>query len=463
MGFDPVAYINEPRWLTSRLGLERITELLHRLGDPQDRLRIIHVAGTNGKGSVSAFLASTLQAAGYVTGFFSSPYIVEFSDRIRVNGVNIPGNDLTDVTLLVKQAADAMEDHPTEFELMTAVAFLHFERSACEVAVVEVGMGGRLDSTNVIASPELCIITAIGFDHTDMLGTTLAEIAHEKAGIVKAGASVISWPQEPEAMEAIRQRVQECGARLCVPDFDRLAKGPVIYDEQCRTFIRTFDYRAYRALKIRLIGGYQPYNAALALEAVDRLRENGWDIDEEAVRRGFAATAWPSRFEVVGNDPFLVIDGAHNPQGAQALVDSLDEVFPGRDVVFIAGVLADKNYEAMLESVLPRGCALITVTPPSPRALSAHDLAAAASPYIRGRENAAEDDRENDAAGVVREGGASGRLAYRMMPIPAGSMEEALETAYSLARSDDVICVWGSLYLVSDIKAALRVREESSE
>ena len=436
MVFDPIAYINEPRWLTSRLGLERITELLHRLGNPQDRVRIIHVAGTNGKGSVSAFLAHILQRADYVTGFFSSPYIMEFSDRIRVNGNNISPQDLMAVTLLVKQEAEAMEDHPTEFELMTAVAFLHFERCACDVAVVEVGLGGRLDSTNVIQSPELCIITAIGIDHTEMLGTRLGAIAAEKAGIIKDGSTVISWPQESEAMDVVVSRVRECDAKLAVPDFDCLHIGPVTYSMQRGYFVRKFDYRGYTDLEVQLIGSYQPYNCAVVLEAVSQLRSAGWIIGEDALRQGLADTTWPGRFEVINKDPIFIIDGAHNVQGAQALVASLDEAFYERPVVFIMGVLADKEYKNMLKIALPRGCALVTFTPPNPRGLLGRDLAQAASEYML------------DAEGE--------KISYRVPPIHVDSVAEAVEAAYSLARENDIICAWGSLYSVSALKEAHR-------
>ena len=189
--FDPVAYINTPRWRSSRLGLDRTRELLAGLGNPQDKLRVVHVAGTNGKGSTCAFLASILQEAGYKTGLFTSPYIIEFADRIRVNGSNIAPDDLLDVTLAVREIAEAMPDHPTEFELMTAVAFTHFAQQECDICVVEVGLGGRLDSTNVLEAPELCVITPIALDHTELLGDTLAAIAGEKAGIVKPGVPVV--------------------------------------------------------------------------------------------------------------------------------------------------------------------------------------------------------------------------------------------------------------------------------
>ena len=210
MAFDPVAYINEPRWQESRLGLDRIRALLERLGWPQDKLKIVHVAGTNGKGSTCAYLASVLRAAGYRTGLFTSPFIEAFEERIQVDGVAISRDDLMDATLAVKEHAEALAaqtgDHPTEFELMTAVALVHFARRGCEAVVLEVGLGGRLDSTNAIEAPEVSVVARIGRDHTAMLGNTLAAIAAEKAGIIKPGVPVVSWPQDPEAMAVVERR-----------------------------------------------------------------------------------------------------------------------------------------------------------------------------------------------------------------------------------------------------------------
>ena len=232
MPFDAIEYINTPRWLTSRLGLERIRELLDRLGRPQDRLKFVHVAGTNGKGSTCAFTASILAEAGFKTGLFTSPYVETFHERIRVNGRNISDEDLTAATLRVRECAEAMEaeggEHPTEFELMTAVALVHFAHAGCDIVVLEVGLGGRLDSTNVIAAPEVAAIVSIALDHTNLLGNTLAEIAHEKAGIVKAGSTVVSWPQEPSAMEVVEDAVRRVGDKLVVPDFSMLSVGKVV-------------------------------------------------------------------------------------------------------------------------------------------------------------------------------------------------------------------------------------------
>ena len=289
--FDPVEYINKPRWQEVRLGLERTHELLDRMGRPQDRLKFVHVAGTNGKGSVCAYLASILQKAGYRTGLFTSPYIIRFEERIRVNGANISSDDLRDVTLFVREHAEAMAqetgEHPTEFELMTAVAFEHFARSGCDIVVCEVGLGGRLDSTNIIAAPEACVIVRIGLDHTDFLGDTPAAIAREKAGIIKPGSAVVSWPQEDEgARQVVEEAARDCGCELVVPDFAGLSVYGVAEDGRREFRYDTRQSGLYASFHTRLLASYQPYNAVLAIEAARLLRRRGWNVSEDVIAEG---------------------------------------------------------------------------------------------------------------------------------------------------------------------------------
>ena len=475
MDFDPIAYINEPRWQESRLGLGRIRALLDRMGRPQDRMRFVHVAGTNGKGSTCAFLSSILQASGYRTGLFTSPFIETFEERIRVDGANIALADLTAVTLAVKDHAEALAaetgDHPTEFELMTAVAVEHFARSGCDIAVLEVGLGGRLDSTNVIDAPEVAVIARIGLDHTALLGTTLAAVAGEKAGIVKPGSRVVSWPQEPEAMAVVERAVETCGDQLIVPDFSQLRAGAVeraedaaadgseasgatfnrpgtcapdlpIQNVSRETFVRLFSYKHFTDLETRLLGSYQPANAALAIEAALALRAGGWDIPDDAVRAGVAQASWPGRFEVLPHkpgEPAFVIDGGHNPQGAQALADSLRDVFPGKKPVFVIGVLEDKDYPAMLEAVLPLGSAFVCVAPENPRALSAAKLARA----IRWT--------GQDLLGC----------SACVKPYEARDFDDALAKARALAGPDGLVCAFGSLYSVGAFKERLKGTREA--
>ena len=569
MPFDAIEYINTPRWLTSRLGLERIRELLDRLGRPQDRLKFVHVAGTNGKGSTCAFTASILAEAGFKTGLFTSPYVETFHERIRVNGRNISDEDLTAATLRVRECAEAMEaeggEHPTEFELMTAVALVHFAHVGCDIVVLEVGLGGRLDSTNVIAAPEVAAIVSIALDHTNLLGNTLAEIAHEKAGIVKAGSTVVSWPQEPSAMEVVEDVARRVGDKLVVPDFSMLSVGKVV-GASCRTALeheghtpcsdsprcaaelraehapraqelqagaegsstceagdpareapcsdgprfaaelraehvapaqklqvsssidagfggrmpravphepnvpsgtfvraqdclsmayahqtpmsqvesavpmRQFSYRG-REYATRLLGSYQPSNAAMAIEIAGALRERGWEIPDEAIARGIAETRWPARFEVLDQPagmPTVVIDGGHNPQGAGVLADSLRDVFPDKMPVFLVGILADKDYRSMLRAVASLASAFVCVTPPNPRALDAADLAEA-----------------------IRE--TCDELGVSATVEIVGDFDGAVSAARKIAGSEGLICAFGSLYSIADVKAAfLRAADSNS-
>ena len=459
--FDPVAYINTPRWRSSRLGLDRTRELLAGLGNPQDRLRVVHVAGTNGKGSTCAFLASILQQAGYKTGLFTSPYIIEFADRIRVDGCNIAPDDLLDVTLAVREVAEAMPDHPTEFELMTAVAFEHFAREECDICVVEVGLGGRLDSTNVLAAPEACIITPIALDHTELLGDTLAAIAAEKAGIVKPGVPMVSAPQDPEALGVIAAAAAQRQAPFTCVDTDQLDGTP-----------SGFSYRGWQDLALGLLGSYQTVNAATTLEAVDVLRARGWDIPDEAVREGLANTVWPGRFERIGDDPTFIVDGGHNPQGAQVLIESLEQRYPGRPVLFIMGVLGDKDYRAMARQVVGYAPTrmVICIEPPNPRALSTGDLA-----------RALQDELDAQNARAAREHPFT-RPVHEVMIREAKSIESGVEAAMRIAwdLSDDklvrdskadpfswllgwsnaptfvnpIVVACGSLYSVADVTRA---------
>ena len=439
--FDAVAYINTPRWQTSRLGLERIEDLLERMGRPQDALRFVHVAGTNGKGSTCAYLSSVLASAGFKTGLFTSPYVEVFEERIRVDGENISRDDLVRATLVVREHACAMEaetgEHPTEFELMTAVAFEHFRTVGCDIVVLEVGLGGRLDSTNVIERPEVCVICRIGLDHTAVLGGTLAAVAGEKAGIIKPGVAVASWPQEPEAREVVAAVARDRGCALTEPDFSQLVVGSI----DAELAVRSFTYRG-KSYETALLGAYQPGNAALALEAVGLLRARGWDIPEEAVRAGIARTTWPGRFEVVARDPLVIVDGGHNPQGAEVLADSLRELVEGgnsssRRVAFVMGVLADKDYPPMIRSAVPFARAFFVYAPENPRALSAEDLAAAVRSVV--------DDR-TDAVGNAVEGGAGVRIEAAL------GAADAVRKALDFAGEGDVVVAFGSLYSLGEVK-----------
>lgn len=417
--FDPVAYINEPRWRKTSLGLSRTALLMEKLGNPQRDFAVIHVAGTNGKGSTCAYLDAMLRSDGRKTGLFTSPYIERFEERIRVDGEDISPADLLEATLAVREAAEAVEaetgEHPTEFELMFAVGCVHFSRSGCDAAVIEVGLGGALDATNVV-EPALAVITAIGLDHTDILGDTLEEIAGEKTGIVKPGVPVVSYPQAPEAASVVRRRCEELGCPLTVSDFSALDIGTID-----RTGRRLFTYKGV-AYETGMLALYQPENAAVAIDGAAAFGVSG-----PPIRAGVAAARWPGRFEVLGRAPLFVVDGSHNPQGAWALRKSLEELLgdSGASATFVMGVLADKDYPAMVEAVLPLAERFVVYTPDNPRALEARALAS-------------EIARQDETADVT----------------VALSAADAVRAALEKKGPEGVVAAFGTLYAIGDIKRA---------
>lgn len=413
---DALEYINGVSWLGSKPGLERVRVLLAGLGNPEKKLKFVHVAGTNGKGSICAYLASVLKKSGYKTGLFTSPYIARFNERMKINGREIGDGELAEIVEQVKPVADAMDDHPTEFEMMAAAAFLWFEQRACDIVVLEVGLGGRLDATNIIPCPECAVIANIGLDHTAILGSTLEEIAAEKAGIVKTGGSVVMYQQQGEVMRTVRDICDERGAELTVPDFDDIA---VEFDTREG---QVFTYKG-EAYAIALLGEHQLYNAVCAIEAVEVLRKRGWEIEHEALEAGLYATAWPARFEIVEDSPWFVVDGGHNPQCAQALSDALVHYFPDEKKVLLLGILKDKDYEGIINILAPQFDAFVTVTPNSDRALSAEDLGKALEKF----------GKPVSVIGDISEG-----------------VREALNIAEEIGA---MVCSAGSLYICGEVRA----------
>ncbi len=413
---EAIDYIERYGWSTTRLGLDRTRELLQRLGDPQKRLRFVHVAGSNGKGSTCAMLDAIFRAAGYRTGLYTSPYIQNFCERIRVDGEDIPGAALADVTERVRDAAERMEDHPSQFELVTAAAMLFFAERACDIVVLEVGMGGELDSTNVIDAPEAAVITNIGLEHTEYLGDTLEKIAATKAGIIKAGCSAVCYDGAPEVTTVIRAACAERGVPLRLADYSKVK--PLSEDLDGQRFL--WNGKEYR---LALLGRYQLHNAATVLETVGALRARGWAIPDDAVERGLATVRWAARMEVMQRDPVFLIDGGHNPQCAEAMADSLCRLLPGKKVVFLLGVLRDKDYPRMMETLLPLAQEFVCLTPLSGRALTAEELAE----YLRGQ----------------------GAKAAAFAEISAG-----LRASFDAAGADGTVVAFGSLYLVGAVRTA---------
>ena len=367
---EALAYIHAVHWQGHKPGLDRTRALLAALGDPHKGLRFVHVAGTNGKGSTAAMLDSCLRCAGYRVGLFTSPYINRFNERIQVDGVPIPDGDLVRLVEQVRPAASAMADVPTEFERITALGMLYFAQERCDIVVLEVGLGGALDSTNVIDPPACAVITALGMDHVKELGPTLADIAAAKAGIIKPGSPVVSYGGAPEADRVIADAAAACGAPLTVADFARLTLRGAGLEGQ------TFDYDGLTGLTLPLLARYQPRNAVVAIEALRALRARGWQIPDSAIRQGLAQVRWPGRFELLRRDPPFLLDGSHNAHGMRATADSLQALFPGEKFVFLVSIMADKDADEMLRLLLPLAKGFVTVTAPSPRAIPAAELAA---------------------------------------------------------------------------------------
>lgn len=415
---EALTYIHHVTWRTSRLGLERTSELLRRVGRPDRQLKFIHIAGTNGKGSTAAMLASILQSAGYRTGLYTSPFITRFNERMRVDGSDIPDETLARITEAVKPEADAMADHPTEFELITVIAMLYFAEMHCDVVVLEVGMGGEFDSTNVIDTPELAVITNIGLDHTRELGPTVVDIARAKAGIIKEGGDVVCYGLNEEADRVFTETCAARHAKLTFADHDgvRLIASDL-------SGLR-FDCGALTGLVCPLVGSYQLHNAAVALTAVGVLRQKGWDISDESIRNGLAGVRWPARFEVLMRSPLFIADGGHNPQGVEAALASLQLHLPGQRPIFLIGVMADKDVARMLNQIVPFAREVFTVTPNNPRAMPAAELAI--------------------------------RIAALGVPAEAcSSVEAGVRAAVERAGRDGVVCALGSLYMLGDVRQAV--------
>lgn len=434
-------YIHSVSWKGSRPGLERITELCRRLGDPQKQLTFVHVAGTNGKGSTSAMLSSILTRAGYRVGLFTSPFIVRFNERMKVCGCDISDDTLAEITADVRPHADAMTDTPTEFELITAIAFEYFRREKCDVVVLEVGMGGRLDSTNIIP-PEcvaLSVITGIAMDHTAFLGDTPEAIAREKAGIIKTGVPVLFGGAHPavgsdglteidyrSVAAVIREVAHAQGADYHETDDSRLT------DVSCDPEGATLTFGELVGLRVSLPGVYQPYNAATALTAAELLKKRGFSVTEGHIREGLASVAWPGRFEILCRDPMVISDGGHNPEGVDAAVASIKAIYKDDKICLLSGVMADKDFHVMVSRMCEVAERVFTVRPDNSRAMAA------------------------DAYAEV----------FRAEGVPAqgyDTVEDAVCAAMDACRREGkILLTLGSLYMYGEIKAAVASYQERS-
>lgn len=408
-------YLEQLRLVGSRFGTDCEKELLSLLGNPQDKLRFIHVAGTNGKGSFCSMMSSVLQKQGYKVGLYTSPYIVVFNDRIRVNGLPIAEDDINDLFLRVRQKADTMKTPPSSFDFITAAAFLWFYETKCDIVVLEVGLGGRYDSTNVIKNSLLSVITGIAFDHTEILGDTIEKIAWEKAGIIKESCPALYGGNDEKALAVIEKECEEKHSELTVKNPDSLKILSTTLDGT------EFEFNG-KEYFIRLLGLYQPANAATVLTAIDVLRKHGFEISETAVKDGLASAVWQARFEKIADEPVVLYDGGHNPQGVRAAVESVRAYFGDKKINLLVGILADKAHGEMAEELAKIADRVICIAPPSPRALPAEALAE-----------------------EFCEAGANARAA--------NSIKEGVKIALSYKKP---VLVIGSLYSYNDVSESVR-------
>ena len=418
---EALDYIHSVNWRGSIPGLSRTRALLNKIGNPQDKLRYVHVAGTNGKGSTCAMLASILQKAGYRTGLYTSPYINRFNERMQVNGEPISDEELCEITEYIRPYAERMDDLPTEFELVTCIGFEFFARQGCDIVVLECGMGGEFDATNVIKTPECAVLCTIGLDHMQVLGSTHTEIARTKAGILKEGGVCVTYPALPEVEALYSEIADERSLRWTRANFGRL--HPVSHSLNGQDFL----FEGFGALHLSLLGRNQLHNAALVLSIVEALRLNGWDVPDDAVREGLSAVRWPGRFELLSRNPDVIADGGHNVQCMLSLRENLLDYLPGRSIIAVTGVMADKEYEKMYLPVLPLIRSFVTVEPPNPRALPADELA-----------------RTLELLGAEA--------------VSAPTVEAGVLQALALAKPGDAVLAFGSLYMLGQVRSCVFAR-----
>lgn len=417
---ETLEYIQSLNQYGSVLGLDNMQRLCDKLGHPEKRCRFIHIAGTNGKGSTSAYIAHVLMAAGYRVGRYISPTITDYRERFQIDSRMISQKDLCAyverVRLVCEELTAEGHPHPTPFEVETALGFLYFAEKSCDFVVLEVGMGGATDATNVIPTPVACVWTSISMDHMGFLGKRLTDIADVKAGIAKEGALLISCRQEPQVEQVLMGKAAEVGGTL------KIADVAMVTGKKYGLTTQQFSYKGLSKLKIHLAGTHQIENAVLAVEVILELRKIGIDISDKAIYKGLEDTVWQGRLEVLGKKPLFVIDGAHNEGAARQLVSSIEAYFKNKRMIFIIGVLKDKEYEKILSMTAKYAEHILTITPPeNPRALSAIELAMAA--------------RE-----------------YHSQVTNLSSLEEAVEVSHLLADKDTVILCFGSLSFLGAIK-----------
>jgi dihydrofolate synthase/folylpolyglutamate synthase len=419
------------RYTPEKFDLNRMRKLMENLGNPHHQYPVVHVAGTKGKGSTAAMIASVLQSAGYKVGFYTSPHLIDFAERIQINRVPISHADLVFTVNKLKPSVNRIK-RLTTFELTTAAAFMYFAHEKVDIAVIEVGLGGRLDATNVV-DPLLAVITSLSLDHTNVLGDTLEKIAFEKAGIIKPNKPVVVSPQKEAALTVLKNIALERSAELIQAGIDSSCQL-LVHDLEGQT-IRMCDKSRSELdcldIRIPLLGYHQVENACTAFTTVTRLEKLGWNIPRAAIQEGFEKVNWPGRFEIIDRDPFVVVDSAHNRDSAEKLKTTLDEYFPGSKVVLIFGASEDKDISGMFAELLPRMEHLILTQSVHPRAIDTEALIDLAAPY--------------------------GTPAEMVVPI-----EKAIDRAFEVSRGECLILVTGSLFIVAGVRQAYKRKQSLS-
>lgn len=413
-----VEFVESSSIVRERYGLEKLQQALHLLGDPHHHTEFVHIAGTNGKGSTAAMTASVLQTAGYRTGLYTSPHLMRYNERMHIDGVPISDEDFVEAASQVQRVCEQLGGVPIVFEVLTLMALWYFAQQHCDIVVLEVGIGGLLDSTNVIPSPKAAIITQLGMDHTETLGNTLEEIAAQKGGIVKEGTPTVMALQEPSAVAVVQQICNQHHAPLALADPERLR----VLDASVAG--QTLEDREYGKLKLPLAGEHQRKNAANVLEAVAMLRTQGYRISDDDVREGIAKTVWPARFERLSTAPDFILDGGHNPQCLHAATAALREYYPGQKVVFLVGMMADKDTDHMLAEMASIAKSFVCIRPDSPRAMQPQLLAQQLTER------------------------------FHLPACACGSVREGIAEATRQAGKEGVVCALGSLYLAGEVRAA---------
>lgn len=413
-----VEFVESSSIVRERYGLEKLQQALHLLGDPHHHTEFVHIAGTNGKGSTAAMTASVLQTAGYRTGLYTSPHLMRYNERMQIDGVPISDEDFVEAASQVQRVCEQLGGVPIVFEVLTLMALWYFAQQHCDIVVLEVGIGGLLDSTNVVPSPKAAIITQLGMDHTETLGNTLEEIAAQKGGIVKEGTPTVMALQEPSAVAVVQQICDKHHAPLALADPERLR----VLDASVAG--QTLEDREYGKLVLPLAGAHQRKNAANVLEAVAMLRTQGYRISDDDVREGIAKTVWPARFERLSTAPDFILDGGHNPQCLHAATAALRGYYPGQKVVFLVGMMADKDTDHMLAEMASIAKSFVCIRPDSPRAMQPQLLAQQLTER------------------------------FHLPACACGSVHEGIAEATRQAGKEGVVCALGSLYLAGEVRAA---------